>query len=162
MTVETPESVRSEQSRTVIVAERGYYVLKKIGSQTNDRAKHRTGMIINHRNAGRIRDELSKLAESSAGWERNYSDASHWMHTMVILEVSLGELADNWIKTIALTGGRIPEIAPLTGREGFIAQGLEGKAVIRKSLLNALVNLDLLPKYRGQIVTPKGFRLPRG
>jgi hypothetical protein len=80
-----------------------------------------------------------------------------WFHAPVILEFPLGELAKDWLTTMALAGMRPPDPLPLTGKERFNAQGLEGKIQVRKPLINALFNLrDLLPEYRGRILTRPG------
>ncbi|GEM_PF-2699374 len=77
-----------------------------------------------------------------------------WFYREAILEVPLGELAQGGLNTMALVGRSPYTTAPLTGKEGFNAQGLEGKALIRKPLFNALMNMrDLIGVHRGRIIT---------
>jgi hypothetical protein len=76
-----------------------------------------------------------------------------WCYQEVTLEFPLGELCKDGLTTIALVGREKPEPVPLTGKEQFNAQGLEGKIQVRKPLFNALMNLrDLLPELRGRIL----------
>lgn len=76
-----------------------------------------------------------------------------WYRQEVILEVPTGELTRDGLTTLALLGKRTYESARLTGKEGFDAQGLEGKVRIRKDLFGALMNLrDIIPLHRGRIV----------
>lgn len=80
-----------------------------------------------------------------------------WVDKVVVLEFPLGELAKDGLTTLALVGmGKNYETAGLTGKEGFNAQGLEGKVRVRKPLFNALMNMDLLPRGRGRILTMFG------
>ncbi len=76
-----------------------------------------------------------------------------WYDAPCTLEFPLGELARDGLCTLALLGYERPEPQPLTGKEGFSAQGLESKVQIRKPLLNALFNMrDILPQNRGRIL----------
>lgn len=111
-------------------------------------------MIITHKKG--LREHLDKLSKEpylQIGSKTPY-DPEAWYNKPVWLEVPTGELAKDWLTTMALLGRAEPEHADLTGKEGFVAQGLEGKVRIRKPFINALVNMrDLIPEYRGRIVT---------
>ena len=81
------------------------------------------------------------------------SKPPEWAFEEVTLEFPVGELCKDGLTTLALIGRQRPEPIPLTGREAFNAQGLEGKVQVRKPLINALLNLrDLLPPFRGRIL----------
>lgn len=110
--------------------------------------------IITHANMDPLLDRISREPAYQPGARVSPPE---WVHTPVVLEVPLGELAEGGLKTLALTGGRRPEVVDLTGKEGFDAQGLEGKVRIQKDLFAALMNLrDLIAPYRGRILT-RGF-----
>jgi hypothetical protein len=80
-----------------------------------------------------------------------------WFREKVILEFPLGELCRNELSALALCGLNKPVILSLTGEEGFDAQGLEGKAQVKKDLLIALMCLrDILPERRCRIVRERG------
>jgi hypothetical protein len=109
--------------------------------------------VIDHKNIGPLLAAVSAEPYFQCGVSVLYNpDAWYWRP--VILEVPTGELAEDGMKTLALVGvGGNYETCALTGREGFAAQGLEGKVRIRKPLFNALMNLrDLIMAHRGRIV----------
>lgn len=107
--------------------------------------------IITHANADPIFNKICKLPCMQPGPELQRPP---WIDTPVTLEFPTGELCRDALRTLALIGsGRDYELAELDGSERFNAQGLEGKVRVRKSLLAALLNLDLLPEYRARIVT---------
>lgn len=118
-------------------------------------ARFQVPEIVTHAN---IRPLLARLLEEpwfkigarpKGPWPK---DA--WFYREAILEVPLGELAQGGLNTMALVGRSPYTTAPLTGKEGFNAQGLEGKALIRKPLFNALMNMrDLIGVHRGRIIT---------
>lgn len=110
--------------------------------------------IITHKNLQPYLDRLLAEPEFQPGNKTRY-DASKWYRKTVRLEFPLGELVKDWLTTLALNGGKVrqTQTEPLTGNEGFSAQGLEGKAVVEKELFSALMNLrDILPENRGRIV----------
>ena len=115
-------------------------------------------MIIKH---GAVLDEyVEKLSILVAGisdkeFAKIINDKNHWCNLFVNLEFPLGEIAINNLQTLALTGGIKPTITAITGKDGFIAQGLEGKCIIKMPFRDALLRMALLPKYRGQIVVDK-------
>ena len=107
--------------------------------------------VVTHANMGPLLDAL--LAEPEFACPMGKAPEDAWYRREVILEVPLGELAKDGLTTLALVGCGRPATAPLTGKEGFSAQGLEGKAVIMKDLFSALMNLrDLVPVHRGRIL----------
>jgi len=71
--------------------------------------------------------------------------------------VPTGELCEDGLKTLALVGRGEYSTVALTGKEGFNAQGLEGKVVISKPLFNALMAMrDLINPHRGRILWKGG------
>jgi len=107
--------------------------------------------IITHKNINKWLDRLQCEPEFQPGPAPIIPDA--WYRQQVTLEVPTGELAKDGLTTLAIIGRSYPEIVPLTGKEGFAAQGLEGKAQITKDLFGALMNMrDLIPANRGRIV----------
>jgi len=109
--------------------------------------------IITHKNMGPLLKALSKDPYLRCGSKRRH-DPDDWFWQQVVLEVPTGELCEDGLKTLALAGtGHHQSVLPLSGKEGFLAQGLEGKVMIRKPLFNALMNLrDLIPINRGRIL----------
>jgi len=107
--------------------------------------------VITHKNLPEVEEAIRADIDA-------VSDPDHWAQQPVYLEFPAGEIAEDWLKTLALVGmGKNYECLPLTGKEGFRAQGLEGKIRVRKPLINAVYNLrDLLPRYRGRIITREG------
>ena len=71
----------------------------------------------------------------------------------MVLEFPLGELAEEGLKTVALVARSEHWTEPLTGKEGFTAQGLEGKVLVVKGLFGALINMDLMAEHRARILT---------
>ena len=107
--------------------------------------------IITHKNLQPYLNRLQKEPEFRPGPAPIIPDA--WYRQRVILEIPMGELAKDGLTTMALCGLEYPDVVPLTGKEGFAAQGLEGKAQITKDLFGALMNMrDLIPANRGRIV----------
>lgn len=76
---------------------------------------------------------------------------SDWHQQTVALEFPIGELTKPMMRLV-LVGRAEPEVLPIDGSERFDAQGLEGKVRVRKPLVNALLNMNLLPEWRGRIV----------
>lgn len=112
-------------------------------------------MIIAHKNIEAWLTRLEHDPYLQPGPSRSIPK-DYWFNRTVILEFPAGELFENHMKTLALVGLERPAALPLTGKEGFNAQGLEGKVQVKKPLLNALVNLrDLLPRYRDRIIMAK-------
>jgi hypothetical protein len=81
------------------------------------------------------------------------ADTTKWYTKTVILEFPLGELYDNYLKTTALVFNKQYKIAPIGENEKFNAQGLEGKVQVEMPLYEAINRMELLPEYRGRIVT---------
>ena len=107
--------------------------------------------VITHKNIEPLLTALCNEPEFKIGSKAEY-DPSKWYRQTVTLEVATGELAG--LQSFALIGRSSYETLPLTGKEGFDAQGLEGKVAIRKELFSALMNMrDLISRYRGRIVT---------
>ena len=110
--------------------------------------------VITHRNIQPLLDALTEEQEFKIGAPSVPYDSSKWYRQTVSLEVPTGELCEDGLKTIALRGRNPYTTADLTGNEGFNAQGLEGKVIIRKELFSALMNMrDLIAVNRGRIVT---------
>lgn len=107
--------------------------------------------IINHKNLRYWLDKLKSEPQLACGGpQRTWSE---WFDKPCTLEFPLGEIAQSDLHVIALVGRGPTDPVPLTGKEGFNAQGLEGKLQIVKPLINALFNLrDILPEHRGRIV----------
>jgi hypothetical protein len=96
---------------------------------------------------------ISKLACFQPG--KHTAPRPYWIDQEVVLEVPTGELAKDWLTSMAILGRRdTPQPVGLTGKENFNAQGLEGKVQIKKDLFSALMNLrDVIPEHRGRILT---------
>jgi len=110
--------------------------------------------IITHKNIEPLLDAIAREEYFQPGSTK--VPRPEWVNQEVILEVPLGELTRGCLETLALAGTRQVELLPLKGDERFDAQGLEGKARVRKDLFMALMNLrDILPAYRGRIITGK-------
>jgi len=110
--------------------------------------------IITHKNMDSLLDTLSLEPYFQPGPSK--APRPEWVDQEVVLEFPLGELAKGCLETMALAGTSQVELLSLKGDEGFDAQGLEGKARVRKDLFMALMNLrDILPQYRGRIITGK-------
>lgn len=108
--------------------------------------------VITHKNIEPLLDALLEEPEFKIGSSAKY-DPAKWYRQTVTLEVPTGELAKDGLTTMALRGHSVPVIVELSGKEGFNAQGLEGKVQIRKELFSALMNMrDLIAPYRGRIV----------
>lgn len=109
-------------------------------------------MIITHKNMGSHLKRLEKEPCLQPGSTVS-EPPDAWFRKKVILEFPLGELAHDGLTTLALVGRERPDPVDLTGKEGFDAQGLEGKVQIETDLFCALMKLrDILPPYRGRIV----------
>ena len=110
-------------------------------------------VIITHKNIRQYLDRLQREPEFKIGPNTYKPTGEEWYRTRVRLECPAGELAKDGLTTMALVGRGEYRTESLTGKEGFNAQGLEGKVVIEKDLFSALMNLrDLLPDGRGRIV----------
>ena len=110
--------------------------------------------IITHSN---MRPYLDRISESPEFQIRSTykPTGDEWYRQKVTLEFPLGEAAKDWLTSMALgvLPGRNYTIRPITGKEGFAAQGMEGKVGVEKELFAALMNLrDLLPEHRGRIL----------
>lgn len=109
--------------------------------------------IITRRNRAALIKAFDKEPYFQIGIGALY-DPDAWYWKEVILEFPLGEMMSEQTLTLALVGkGGTYEIMDLTGKEGFDAQGLEGKVQVRKPLWNAVINLNLLPVNRGRVIT---------
>jgi hypothetical protein len=80
-------------------------------------------------------------------------DKTSELPATLILEFPLGEFASEngglrMILGFAHANGLIEFPLPITGKEGFAAQGLEGKARIRTTGVRALGIYAMLPEHR--------------
>ena len=108
--------------------------------------------IITHKNIDKWLERLQREPEFQPGPDAPIRPNA-WYRQQVTLEVPTGELAKDGLTTMALCGLEYPDVVPLTGKEGFNAQGLEGKVQVTKDLFGALMNMqDLIPANRGRIV----------
>jgi len=113
-------------------------------------------MILTHKDIDPYLDRLTREPEFQPGPLTIRPTGKEWYRQQVYLEFPLGELAKDGLSCLALCGTRQPEVAPITDRDKFNAQGLEGKARVRMDLFGALMKLrDILPLHRGQIVMEK-------
>lgn len=119
-------------------------------------ARPKLPRIITHANYDAVLDKYIRNHPSMQPGGGHLLPQPAWFHEDAILEVPTGELARDGLTTMALVGRSRPEPAALTGDEGFNAQGLEGKVRIRKPLLNALLNLDIIPRHRGRVIVLGG------
>lgn len=110
--------------------------------------------IITHKNMGPILDAISREAEYQPGYKGPIKKKA-WYRKKVMLEFPIGELAKGFLQSLALLGPDPSyEIKKLTGKEGFIAQGLEGKVVVEKDLVSAMLKMKMvLPEHRGRVLT---------
>ena len=109
--------------------------------------------IITHRNLDPLLDAVNREPYFMIEWSRAKLPRPRWVDTPVYLEMPTGEIARDGLTTLALVGFAKPESLALTGKEGFNAQGLEGKVRVKKPLFNALMNMrDILAPGRGRIV----------
>jgi len=109
--------------------------------------------VITHKNLGPLLDALEGLVTDEGLWDMAHRDMKHWINRSVILEFPMGEIAKGGLHTMGLIGKSKPKVIPLTGKEGFDAQGLEGKIQTRKRLKDAIIALRALPVHRGRILT---------
>lgn len=108
--------------------------------------------IITHANYKPIFAQLTAAPPDST------SITPEFARQTVVFECPLGELCDgNFAKLLLLAPNGVAdvEVARLTGREGFNAQGLEGLARCHIPLAAALLLLDrgFIPHRRGRIIT---------
>ena len=108
--------------------------------------------VITHKNMGPIRDAIALEDEFQPG-PGHKINLRGWYRRPVILEFPMGEIAEEAMKSIALVARSEHWTEKLTGKEGFIAQGLEGKVLVVKDLFGALINMDLVLPFRGRILT---------
>lgn len=110
--------------------------------------------VITHQNIGLYLDRLQGEPEFKIGTTYKPT-GDEWYRQRVQLEFPTGEAAKGGLQTMALIGRLEYTTEALTGKEGFDAQGLEGKVCVVKDLFSALMSLrDLLPERRGRIVLP--------
>jgi len=109
-------------------------------------------MIITHKNLQPFLDRLMAEPEFAIG-SHTRPEGGVWYRQIVTLEFPTGEACKDGLTALALMGSNSHECVPLTGKEGFDAQGLEGKIQVRKDLFGALMALrDILPEHRGRII----------
>ena len=107
---------------------------------------------ITHKTLNTWLDRIEQEPEFQIGSKAKYNPGA-WYRQKVTLEFPVGELCKDWLSKIALIGVQSPCITSLTGKEGFDAQGLEGKVTVEKDLFSALMNMrDILPANRGRIL----------
>lgn len=115
-------------------------------------------VVITHKNLRYWQDKVRNHLAMQCGSGMSTAEYfRQWFNRDCTLEFPLGELARDGLTALALVGMNRPEPQPLTGREGFDAQGLEGKIAVRKPLCNALSNMDLLPINRARIVWDEDY-----
>ena len=120
----------------------------------NSKRKVTVPRMIDHDNMQPLLDALEEEPCYQPGPSAPMPQPEDWHQQLVWLEFPTGEAARDGLTTLALIGRNYNETASLDGREGFLAQGLEGKVRVQKPLFSALMNLrDILPKRRGRIVT---------
>lgn len=110
-------------------------------------------MIVTHKNLKPLLKKLQHEPEFQIGNKSYQPTGDEWYRQRVCLEFPSGEAARDGLATLALIGTANYETTGLTGKEGFDAQGLEGKIVVRKDFFSALMNMrDILPVNRGRII----------
>ena len=110
--------------------------------------------IVDHKNYGALLARVRRLPCMQPGPNAARAERPAWIDAPVTLEFPTGELCRNAVLALALVGpARDYELTDLDGSERFNAQGLEGKVRVRKPLLAALLNLNLLPEHRGRVLT---------
>ncbi len=115
-------------------------------------------MIITHRKLQPYLDKLLRESYLQPGYQGGY-DYNAWFEQEVLLEFPCGELAKDALTTLALIGRQRPEIVRIGEHESLDANGLEGKARVRKPFILALLNMrDILPYGRGRIVIEGGLK----
>ncbi len=107
--------------------------------------------VITHDNMEPLRAALQREPEFQPGPQR--INRRGWYRQPVYLEFPTGELAKGGLQSMALVGHRERQSLPIEKGDRFDAQGLEGKVRVEKDLFGALMNMDLLPRGRGQILT---------
>lgn len=116
-------------------------------------------VIYDHTDIARLQDLLD--AEPYFRCGAPPCNRPSWVDQPAALEVPLGELCDSDPVTslgglVAMQKGMgsiIVETGPITGKEGFNAQGLEGKAIIHTTLFDAFLKLrDYCRPNRARIV----------
>lgn len=110
--------------------------------------------VINHGNLLEVLDYMeAQIGTDCASVNRFFEQRDHVLFRIVTLEFPTGELAKDFLSRMALVGRSCPRPVALTGKEGFDAQGLEGKVQARMELWAAITKLrDILPAGRGRIV----------
>lgn len=105
-----------------------------------------------------IEEMLKEMEKASIGgiktWESAYKK---YTGQKAIIEFPVGELMNPKISGYVWTWGMTGKILlnPITEKDRFKAQGLEGKASVPTNLLTALLVWKELPEYRRQIVIIK-------
>ena len=81
-----------------------------------------------------------------------------WVDAHVTLVFPLGELAEDPIKRAALLGRARPEqVCGAKGGDGLSCNGIEPLILLRRTLFEAVMALDLCDEFRAQ-VRPDGWR----
>lgn len=136
------------------VASKGVSISLVTNHETGEIETMQIPKIITHKNIQPLLDALTEEQEFKIGAPSVIYDPSKWYRKTVTLEVAAGELCKDGLTTLALVGRSSYTTKDLTGKEGFAAQGLEGKVIIRKELFGALMNMrDLVDVNRGRIIT---------
>jgi hypothetical protein len=105
---------------------------------------HRTEREIDAKSA-----ELARMANDPSLWEQRYKS----LNIPARLEFPLGQIAtDDWgfalVVAVARRRGELEFPLPITGKERFSAQGLEGKAAINSRLISLINIYNNLPAFR--------------
>ena len=120
----------------------------------NSKRKVTVPRMIDHDNMQPLLDALQEEPCYQPGLSAPMPQPEDWHQQLAWLEFPTGEAAQDGLTTLALIGRNYNETASRDGKEGFLAQGLEGKVCVQKPLFSPLMNLrDILPKRRGRIVT---------
>jgi len=95
-----------------------------------------------------------RIEEASYGGLATFEPVADEYRVKAIVEFPLGELLEPKISAYVeyWRFAGLLQTAPIRGDEGFIAQGLEGKAVVRTDLVTAILVWRALPEYRCSVL----------
>lgn len=114
-------------------------------------------LVITHKNIREYLARLEREPEFKIGHKGYMPTGDEWYRQRVKLQFPTGEIAMDGLTTLALIGRNHYVTEGLDGKEGFDAQGLEGRVSVEKDLFSALMNLrDILKPGRGRIIVGKG------
>lgn len=93
--------------------------------------------------------------ETRDEWLEKVKSSPSLAKEIVRLEMPLGEIATSMMGLLLQPYKDRIKIDSLTGKEGFNAQGLEGKCFIDLTFGQAIVLMKLVNEYRGRILLPR-------